>query len=92
MLLCLFCVVGEDYAALFKNGTYGVVTGWGYRCQNRDPRCEPFEVMKQIQMQIQDENAFKANVDIPTVPENFPMFCAGGQGNIYVFWINCSKI
>lgn len=41
--------------------------------------------MKQMQMQIRDENALKKNLNISVVASNFPMFCAGDQGNIVLY-------
>lgn len=72
---------------MFNSGSYGVATGWGWRCLNANSvKCQPFPVMKQMQMKIQDENVLKKNLNIPDVPKDFPMFCAGDQGNV-----NCKQ-
>ena len=65
---------GAEYTDLLKAGTYGVATGWGKRCKGDDANCQPLPKLKQMQMQVQDD-------DKCTVKDfdSDLMFCAGDK-------------
>lgn len=71
----------EEYSTILKEGKYGVVTGWGFRCSDfKNLNCKPFDTLKQMQMKIQsDEVCGKSVADESKYHEDV-MFCAGDKG------------
>ncbi|KAH3795729.1 hypothetical protein DPMN_149288 [Dreissena polymorpha] len=82
--VCLWGNTTEDienfsYSSLFKHGTYGVVTGWGYNNTNNSRE----KYMKQMQFPIQNFNTCEQHIpknETPHMSEEF-MFCAGTPGD-----------
>lgn len=67
---------------ILRPNQYGVVTGWGRKCDNmQDPSCNPHNEMKQMQMEVQeDDECIKNLTDKKKSDVNATiMFCAGSQ-------------